>query len=200
MSVSSYKELMQLAMCDTEKMECMVHRCDSCPTYTAVQGYIESKLEEYEITDDINFSQWESTDRTTLQTHVAPVEEFVEMLVYSIDNLSTHSFVSRSQSRFLKARKEAMDDKTCIILLDFAENYHYLVQDEIQSFHWNKDQCTVHPVVIYYKNENNELVHRCLCIISDDLDHETSFVWQLQKLVCEYIKNELPHVMVCGPV
>ena len=50
--------------------------------HTALQGYIQSKLDEYEITDDINFSQWESTDRTTLQTHVAPVEEFVEMLVY----------------------------------------------------------------------------------------------------------------------
>ena len=37
-------------------------------------------------------------------------------------------------------------------------------------------------------------MNRCLCVILDDLDHETSFVWQLQKLVCEYIKNELPHI------
>ena len=190
----TYKDLLQLVVCDTENMECMVHRCDSCPTFTALKEYLEKKLEEYEVTEDITFSQWDSTDRTTLVTHVAPVDEFVDLLVYAIDNLSTHSFVARSQARYLKARKEQLDRSTCIILLDFAENYHYLVQDEVQGFHWNKDQCTLHPVVIYYKNENNELVHRSLCIISDDLDHDTNFVNKLQELVCHYIKNEMPEI------
>ena len=78
--------------------------------------------------------------------------------------------------------------------MDFAENYHYIVQDEVQGFHWNKDQCTLHPVVIYYKNENSELVHRSLCVISDDLDHDTNFVNKLQELVCTYMKNEMPQI------
>ena len=63
----------------------------------------------------------------------------------------------------------------------------------MQGYHWNKDQCTLHPVVIYYKNEQNEVVHP-LCIISDDLDHETSFVHQLQKLVTDFIKQNLPQI------
>ena len=181
-------------MCDTEKMKCMVHHCDSCPTFTALKDYLEKKFEEYDVTEDITFSQWDSTDRTTLVTHVAPVDEFVDFLVYAIDSLSTHSFVARSQARYLKSRKEQIDHSTCIVLLDFAENYHYIVQDEVQGFHWNKDQFTLHPVVIYYKNENNELVHRCLCVISDDLDHDTSFVNKLQELVCDYIKREMPEI------
>ena len=45
-----------------------------------------------------------------------------------------------------------IDEETCIILLDFVENYHFIVQDEVQGYHKNKDQCTRHPVVIYYKN------------------------------------------------
>ena len=80
------------------------------------------------------------------------------------------------------------------ILLDFADNYKYIVQDEVQGFHWNKDQCTLHPVVIYYKNEENELVHKSLCILSDDLDYDTSFVHQLQRLVCDFIKATLPQI------
>ena len=188
---TTYKDMLGIVVCDTEKMECMVHRCDSCPTYTALRDYIVSKFEEFEIVDDISFSQWDSTDRTDLRTHTA-VEEFVDLLVYSIDNLSTHSFIARSQARYLKARKEDMDKETCIILLDFAENYHYIVQDEVQGFHWNKAQCTLHPVVLYYKNEKNELVHTSLCFISDD--HDTSFVHQLQKLVCNFIKETLPQI------
>ena len=38
-----------------------------------------------------------------------------------------------------------------MVLGDFAENYQFVVQDEIQSFHWNKTQATLHPTVIYYK-------------------------------------------------
>ena len=71
--------------------------------------------------------------------------------------------------------KEAQrrDRKTsCLVLLDFAENYHFIVQDEVQGYHWNKDQCTLHPVVVYYKDENNQLQHISLCVSSDDFVHE----------------------------
>ena len=115
------------------------------------------------------------------------MNEFVDLLVYSIDNLSTHSFAARSQACQLKSEKESLDTEECIILLDFAENYHYLVQDEVQGYHWNSDQCTLHPAILYQRNNAGEVVHSCLCIISDDLDHDTSFVYHLQQLVCDYI-------------
>jgi len=91
----------------------------------------------------------------------------------------------------LKARKEEISAETCITLLDFAENYHYVVQDEVQGYHWNKDQCTLHPVVIYYKNQHNQLIHTSLCVLSDDLDHDTSFVHQLQRAVEEFCKENI---------
>ena len=33
------------------------------------------------------------------------------------------------------------------VLGDLAENYQFLVQDEIQSYHWSKEYCTLHPLV-----------------------------------------------------
>ena len=88
-----------------------------------------------------------------MRTHTTPVNEFIEQLVYHIDNLSKHSFIAKSQPRYLKAWKEEIDEETCIILLDFAKNYHFIVHDEVQGYHWNEDQCTFHPVVIYYKDQ-----------------------------------------------
>jgi len=41
-----------------------------------------------------------------------------------------------------KVRKDKLVGKTCLLLLDFAEKYHYIVQDELQGYHWNKEQCT----------------------------------------------------------
>ena len=157
----------------------MVQQCHKCSTYTALREYVESKLQEYDIEEDITYSQWYSTNRTTLRTHTTPVDELIGLLVYYIDILWKHSFIAKSQTQYLKAQKEEIDKETCIILLDFAENYHFIVQDEVQGCHWNKAQCTLHPVVIYNKNQQNQLVHTPICILSDDLDQDTSFVHEL---------------------
>ena len=141
----------------------------------------------------MSYSQQESVDRTTLWPHTADVDDFIELLVYSVDKLTTHSFITRSQAQHLKQRKEEIRETECIILLDFAENYHYVVQDEIQGYHWNKDQCTMHPVVVYF-NTDNVLHHISLCIISDDLEHDTCFAHELQRIVMLYIKDNLPQI------
>ena len=153
----THKNMSAMIVCNIQKMECMVDRCHKCPTYTALREYAELKFQEY-TEEDITYSQWDSTNRTTLRTHTTPLNEFIELLVYYIVNLSEH-FIAKSQARYLKAQKEAEDKEICIILLDFAENYHFTVQDEVQGYHWNKDQCTVHPVVICYNNQQNQLIH-----------------------------------------
>ena len=171
---------MKIIVCDIENMECMVHRCENCPCSDALHTYLQKKFKEYDVDDDITFSQWESTDRTALRTCTAPAEDFLEQLVYKIDKLTTHSFIAKSQVRYLKTRKAELDDMACLILLDFAENCHYVVQDEVQGSHWNKEQCTLHPVILYYKDDHNEVQCTSLCFLSSDLEHDTSFVFELQ--------------------
>ena len=185
----TYKNMLTM-----EKMEYMVHHCHKCPTYTALREYVELKLQEYDIEEDVTYSQEDSTNRTTLRTHKTPVDEFIELLAYHIHNLSKHSFIVKNQAQYLKARKEEIDEETCIILLDFAENYHFIVHDEVQGYHWNKYQCTLHPVVIYYKDQQNQLIHKSICVLSDNLDHDTSFVHELQRLVCNFILETLPQI------
>ena len=105
-----------MVVCDVQEMECMVHRCDNCPTYTALQEYVKFKFHEYEIYEDITYSQWDSTDRTTLSTHITPVEEFIEQIVYNIDCLSTHSFIAKTQAWYLKALSYLVSQKIITIL------------------------------------------------------------------------------------
>ena len=33
---------------------------------------------------------------------------------------------------------------------DFAENFTFVMQDEVQSYHWNNAQATIHPLVCYW--------------------------------------------------
>ena len=79
---------------------------------------------------------------------------------------------------------------------DFAKNYSYVVQDEIQSFHWENKQATLLPFVAYQRQEDNTLQHRNkkLCVISDCKDHSTVTAFAFLKVVVKYLKTELPAV------
>ena len=35
-------------------------------------------------------------------------------------------------------------------MCDFAENFTFVMQDEVQLYHWNNGQTTIHPFVCYW--------------------------------------------------
>ena len=64
--------------------------------------------------------------------------------------ITTLSFLAKCQANFLRAKKESLKANEVIVLGDFTENYQFLVQDEIQSYHCNKKYCTLHPLAVYF--------------------------------------------------
>ena len=49
----------------------------------------------------------------------------------------------------------------------------------------------MHPVFIYFKREN-ELLHQSFCFLSDEFEHATNFVYEIQRELCGFIKKEMP--------
>ena len=47
--------------------------------------------------------------------------------------LLTHSFIALNQSNFFKETKENLKEGQFAVICDFAENYKFVLQDEIQS-------------------------------------------------------------------
>ena len=80
------------------------------------------------------------------------MELFTGMLILEVWDLTQHQFIATAQSNFLFESKQTLSKDTCIILLDFAENYTFIAQESIQAFYLNSIQPTLHPFVIYYKN------------------------------------------------
>ena len=81
------KDLMAMAVCHTINLKCMVHCCKNCPGYPALEKFIRIKFTELEIYEDMSCSQWESVSRTTLRHTQLMVDDFIQLLVYSFDNL-----------------------------------------------------------------------------------------------------------------
>ena len=59
----------------------------------------------------------------------------------------------KAQSSFLKSLKDDLAPDTVIILLDFAENYSFIIQDATKGHHWDNSQATLHPFCC--------VLHRC---------------------------------------
>lgn len=188
-----YKEILSKMVCDIENKYCMMNICENCPGKNALKVYLEIIFsdENIDLDDDINYKQWVRTDRTALITHKAPLSEFLDIFCEKFYSLKVHHFIAKTQSAFLTSCKENLADDSIIILLDFAENYSFIVQDAVQGFHWNNSQATIHPFVMYYKEDNN-IKFINMCIVSDCMNHDAKAVHAFISTIMEYIKEKLP--------
>ena len=202
-----YQELIDMIVCDRTSSKCMIHRCNKCPGiavleeslrsiitrvhYESEESTHEDEHDENHLSQEfINFLQWTTTDRTELVSQTLSVEDFIDKLCSHLDDITAHSFISKSQALYLKMLKEQLKEDEAIILMDFAENFKFVVQDEVQGYHWNQNQCTLHPVVIYHRyNESRVLVTNSICFLSEDLEHDVNFVYAVMKGVVNYVEH-----------
>ena len=165
-----------MVVCNLNTKMCkLIHRCENCPGDNNLREYLDGMFADSE-EEEISFQQWQGTDRAMLCTQTTSIIEFLELLVDAISKLTVHSFIAKCQARYLKDRKDNLPETSCIALLDFAENYQFMVQDEIQGFHWNNISCTLHPVALY-SMKDGKLHCSSICVISDDMEHDTPFVY-----------------------
>ena len=182
----TYKDLMANIVCSLDEKECMMHCCESCPGTSALMEFL-NQFAGCDKEEEFHYSGWDTTDWATLTTITTAYEEYKETLVNVTDNLTKHSHLAKCQAKFLKLKKETLIENEGIVLGDFAKNYQFLIQDEIQSYNWSKEYCTLHPLVLYYLDSDGSLQHDSLCFISDDNSHYTSFVYKLQSMFIDYI-------------
>ena len=190
----TYKDLMEKVVCDVESRVCMMHRCESCPGSEALEKFLDDELRHLDMDSEFHYCQWQTTDRASLVTLTTTYGEYKDLLVEKINELTRHSYLAKAQAKYIKAKKESLKKNEVMILGDFAENYQFLIQDEKQSFHWSKEYCTLHPLVIYYKDDEGNLQHHSLCFISDDNTHDTCFVHQIQTMIFKFIKEKIPGI------
>lgn len=112
----------------------------------------------------------------------------MEKVSNSVNKLLRHAYIADTQAAFFKECKENLQDTECIVNCDFSENYQFVFQDSIQGVHWNNDQATIHPIILYLK-ENNTLKNFNFVAISNIRNHD-AIAWRVfQERIMEYIKQ-----------
>lgn len=192
--IRDYISLLKNLVCCIESEKCMVHRCDKCPSPEILKdGLLLS--DELEMSNEIIYKQWVKTDGAELKTIITSVDEFVEDLLSKLSALCAHHFFAKAQSEYFKNAKNGLSTDTAIIVADFSENYTCIVQDAIQNFHWKKEQATVHPFLVYIKDNVTDTVKSIsICVISDHLIHDTTTFWTFQKVIVKHLITQVPQI------
>jgi len=186
--LKEYNHCLSKIMCNPPHPDCYFRLCSSCPGTSGLQELLY-KLMDDSMIDSVQYKQWVSTDRSTLETLSKPAEEFVELFCDLLTTLLTHSFIAKQQSAFQAEVKSKLKDGEFQVIADFAENYSFVLQDEVQGFHWNNAQATIHPFVIYYR-DSGELHQLSYVVISDCLHHDTIAVYAFQKCLIEFLTSK----------
>eukprot|EP00731_Ephydatia_muelleri_P022793 Em0015g376a len=198
----TYKHLLANLICNPAQPECHLGSCqlcrisedpihcsycvesanDKCHLCQKVEIMKKALLEalDAEGVDEVSFKAWVSVDHTTLETITQSTDEFADSLIEKLLKLRWHDFIAKEQASFLMDLKSHISNQEVIVQGDFAENYSFIVQDAAQGFHWNNDQATIHPFVVYFNGNDRKINPEqgtcCLnfVIISDSLVHNAA--------------------------
>lgn len=169
-----------------------MERCAECPSKDSLSELLIASSPILEEAEYIEYKKWVSVEKSSLVTVRADTSDFLNELIDLIEDLTKHHFTAHAQSQYLKDLKASLQPGKIIVLMDFAENYSFVVQDAAQAFHWDNRQATLHPMVVYYKrNESASLECLSFCVISDYMQHSTSAVHLFITMLLEELVKEM---------
>ena len=183
-------------VCVVEDHTCMLPLYTECSDRTELSATLKTIFEsnDFDFDSTISYKQWVSTYMTTLVTFESTVNEFSDIFTDKMFELFHHHFMKVQQAAYLKKIKAMLENETCIILMDFAGNYSFLVQDAVQGFYWQNRQATLHPFAMHHNDDVGKLKCHCYCVISDHLLHDQTAVHCCISLVIPTIRTRNPRI------
>ncbi|ESO85587.1 hypothetical protein LOTGIDRAFT_155075 [Lottia gigantea] len=164
------------------KLECIDRKCEICDV-DLLDHYLQPLL-NVSGDKDVSWQYWgqttygnEGKKRVALLRSSGTVKQLVDQLKEELISLSTHLFIARWQQNVFYTITKNPPTNSIVMVMDFAENYLCVMQNEVQSAHWYQMQVTLHPMLCFYRCDTCEkTVREAINIISDDMQHDAHAV------------------------
>lgn len=159
-------------LCEDTQTNCWLGLCEFCPRNEEICALFS----EIDDDDEISFYQWVSTDRTDIVQLTESATDFCDRIRRYIPKIALHCYIHRTQHEFIENLKtKLVSEKSIIAHIDFGQNYTFLIQDAVQSYHWSPPQATIHPFVLQYYDIEMKVVDEVkYVVISDCLEHNAA--------------------------
>ena len=100
-------------------------------------------------------------------------DAFALAFLEEISEFRDHAKGVSTQYKTQRTLKENLKDGHAAIHLDFAEDYQYKSQEEVQSLCWNASTVTLHPPVVYFCQAEKAKV-KSFVFVSNEIWHSFS--------------------------
>lgn len=187
-NIKNYKQCLAKVLCNPSSIDCNMGKCIYCPGETELRTILQESFAE-NLIEKVQFRQWVSVDRCNLEMFEKSSEEFIDLFCSKLSSLVQHDFIAKQQGAFFNYTKENLKESEFAVICDFSENYSIVLQDEAQSYHWTNRQVTIHPFVIYFKQEN-KVKHVNYVVVSDCLEHNTVAVYTFEKKLISFLTSK----------
>ncbi|XP_070579275.1 uncharacterized protein [Ptychodera flava] len=117
------------------------------------------------------------------------VGDFIEAFKKQTFDFKDHVERVKTQYAEIRRLKEQLPQHDVIVHMDFAENYSCKTVDEVQSAYWNQVGVTLHPIVVYFRGQDNKLEHQSFIAVSDEMSHSSPTVLAILGKVMPDIKS-----------
>jgi len=171
------------------------------PTHPGLSD-ITVKWKRYEyVSMNPSSSSHVPSKRIDLLEDEIPISDFMDKFQSQIYKYIKHSHRSRWQALEFKHSREVFQPGTILSVVDFAENYTFAPQKEIQSEYYHSDQVTIFVHVLYRHAQasidgtrdstpqSRDVIKEYHFYVSDDREHDTLFVQHCFGLIYDSLKN-----------
>ena len=172
------------------RRECVFGECESCgvdflplcPTEEDGTSVQKVKWKRFSM-ENITTKKGEVKKKLTLVYKETSSAELVSYLKPKLQDFVRHVFVAKWDDEQFKNCLANFRDDTIVSVIDFAENYSFEVQNEVQSMHWFSYQITILVHITWVRNpapdptdESTKNIMQYHFYISDDRKHDSYFV------------------------
>ena len=149
--------------------------------------------------EQVQFEEWsrvkvDNRQKTKIIRVSKKREEFITCFKQRIGEFRQHVARVKQQFQALSECKKTLPAGECIVQMDFAENYVCVPLEEVQSGYWSQDGVTLHPIVVYYRDNNNELAHQSMVVVSDEKGHNSTTVVAILRKVIPRLQELVPQL------
>lgn len=101
----NYRDLLEISVCSTNNIECMLHKCTKCPGIPKIKELAERN--DNFSKPSIIYKYWvEEGSKASLETITEPIEQFKENLFEQIWSLTMHHFIADEQKRYEESKRK----------------------------------------------------------------------------------------------
>ncbi|KAH7936798.1 hypothetical protein HPB49_004752 [Dermacentor silvarum] len=167
-------------ICIPSSAQCLLRECNQCLKGGSLT------VEELNIPEEeeIQLATWEAGD---LVKKVLDADTFLNHLRVLVAKWIVHNHIRKTQGKAIYEEKQCTQRGSIVFHFDFAENWTVVLPDEVQAYHWKKQQVSVFTCVVTTKKSTESFA-----IVSDDLNHDSAHACLALKKATEWVDDNLP--------